>query len=107
MTPFSDHDEDTFLQQSIQQNLRQIATQLGHSIDDEVVQQIYQDAADLLNHISPEPLTLARVAGVLLVYQLQDTKDGELKWFKAQLHQCQDEEEVEELVESISRSDAL
>jgi hypothetical protein len=51
-------------------------------------------------------LTLARVAGTLLVYDIQ-TATEELQWFKAQIEQCLDEEEVEELIESIHRTDAL
>ncbi len=57
--------------------------------------------------ISPSPLTLARVAGTLLVYQVQDTELEESQWFNNQVKQCLDEEEVEELIESIHRTDAL
>ncbi|MGV0024420.1 hypothetical protein [Phormidesmis priestleyi] len=103
----SDSDGDSALRQAIQQNLRQMATQLGQPMDDQVVQQLYQEASDLVGHISPAPLTLARVAGALLVYRLPGTEAEELTWFKAQLQQCQDEETVEELIESISRTDAL
>jgi hypothetical protein len=52
-------------------------------------------------------MTLARVAGTLLVYQLQDPEGEELQWFKAQIEQCLDEEEVEEVIESIHRIDSL
>jgi hypothetical protein len=52
-------------------------------------------------------VTLARVAGTLLVYHLQDPEGEELQWFKAQIEQCLDEEEVEEVIESIHRIDTL
>jgi hypothetical protein len=52
-------------------------------------------------------MTLARVAGTLLVYQIGDTEPEEIKWFNTQVKQCLDSEEVEELIESIHRTDAL
>jgi hypothetical protein len=61
----------------------------------------------LLNEISYEPLTLARVAGILLVYQLQGAEPEEVEWFKSQIKQFSDVEEVEELIESVHRVDAL
>ena len=92
---------------SIQESLLQLSNQLGHPIDQPSVEQIYQHARDLLSHISPTPVTLARVAGTLLVYHIQDPEGDELKWFKAQIEQCLDEEEVEESIESLHRTDAL
>ncbi len=92
---------------SIQESLLQLATQLGSTLDRESIDRIYQNAQDLLNHIAPTPITLARVAGTLLVYQIQDPAAEELQWFKSQIQQCLDEEEVEELIESIHRTDGL
>ena len=91
---------------SIQESLLQLSTQLGHPLDRASIDRLYQNARDLLSHISSAPLTLARVAGTLLVYDIQ-TATEELQWFKAQIEQCLDEEEVEELIESIHRTDAL
>ena len=84
-----------------------LSTQLGHPLDKASVEQLYQNARDLLSHISSTPVTLARVAGTLLVYHIQDPAGDELKWFKAQIKQCSDEEEVEESIESLHRTDAL
>jgi anthranilate phosphoribosyltransferase len=95
------------LQQSIQQMLQDIALQLGQSLKESEAEHLYQEAIALLSHIAYGPLTLARVAGILLVYQIQNTEPGELEWFKAQLQQFSDAEEVEELVESIHRVDSL
>jgi hypothetical protein len=92
---------------SIQESLLQLSSQLGHPLDKVSVEQIYQNARDLLSHISPTPVTLARVAGTLLVYYIQDSEGEELTWFKAQIAQCVDEEEVEESIESLHRTDAL
>jgi hypothetical protein len=92
---------------SIQESLLQLSIQLGHPLDQSSVEQIYQNARDLLGHISPTPVTLARVAGTLLVYYIQDPEGEELTWFKAQIAQCVDEEEVEESIESLHRTDAL
>jgi hypothetical protein len=92
---------------SIQESLLQLSSQLGHPLDRASVEKLYQNALDLLSHISPTPMTLARVAGTLLVYQIQDPQGEELKWFKAQIEQCFDEEEVEESIESLHRTDAL
>jgi hypothetical protein len=95
------------LQQSIQQSLQDIASQMGKPLDEVAAERLYRDAHDLLNHISYEPLTLVRVAGTLLVYQVQDTESEELEWFRSQVQQCLSDEEAEELIESIHRSDAL
>jgi sensor domain CHASE-containing protein len=95
------------LQRSIQQSLQDIASQMGRSLNESAAEQLYRNASDLLNHISHEPLTLARVAGTLLVYKVQNTELEELAWFRSQLQQCSDAEEVEELIESIHRVDAL
>ena len=100
-------DENVEVSQEIQENLRQMSVQLGQPQDAAQIAQIYQSAQGLLNHVAPDPLTLARVAGVLLVYQLSDADPDEAKWFKAQLRDCQDEESIEELIDSISRPDAL
>jgi hypothetical protein len=48
---------------SIQDNLYQLSIQLGHPLDLATVEQLYQNARDLLSHITPTPVTLARVAG--------------------------------------------
>ena len=92
---------------SIQESLLQLSIQLGHPLDQLSVQQLYQNARDLLSYISPTSVTLARVAGTLLVYHIQDPEGEELRWFKALIEQCLDEEEVEESIESLHRTDAL
>ncbi|WP_310426734.1 hypothetical protein [Chamaesiphon sp. VAR_48_metabat_135_sub] len=92
---------------SIQDSLLQLATQLGSTLDRASIDLIYQNAQALLSHMSPAPVTLARVAGTLLVYQIQQPAAEELEWFNAQIQQCVDEEEVEELIESIHRTDGL
>ena len=92
---------------SIPDSLSQLAIQLGQPLDRATVEDIYHQAQDLLSHISPTPVTLARVAGVLLVYQIQTTAAEELQWFNAQIQQCTDEEEVEESIESLHRVDGL
>jgi hypothetical protein len=92
---------------SIQESLLQLSIQLEHPLDRASVDRIYQNALDLLNHVSPAPVTLARVAATLLVYHVLDPNTEELQWFKTQVEQCLDEEEVEELIESIHRTDAL
>jgi hypothetical protein len=99
--------EDSDFHSSIQENLKQLSDQLGTPLDEASVMEIYQNACSLLSHVSPSPLTLARVAGTLLVYQIEDTEPEEIKWFNTQVKQCLDEEEVEELIESIHRTDAL
>lgn len=103
---FSSHDDQ--LRIAIQQNLQDIALQMGHSLDTKRAKQLYQDATALLSHISYAPITLARVAGTLLVYQLQKgIEPEEVEWFKSQVTQCPTDEEVEELIESLHRTDAL
>ena len=92
---------------SIQESLLQLSIQLGHPLNHTSVNRLYQNARDLLSHISPTPVTLARVAGTLLVYHIQDPEGEELKWFKSQIKQCLDEEEVEESIESLHRTDVL
>ncbi|MBD2492419.1 hypothetical protein [Aulosira sp. FACHB-615] len=101
------HPEDPDFHSSIQENLKQLSAQLGSPLDELSITEIYQDACDLLSHISPSPLTLARVAGTLLVYRVQKTELEESQWFSTQVKQCLDEEEVEELIESIHRTDSL
>lgn len=76
-------------------------------IDRETAELLYQEAVELLNHMAYAPITLARVAGTLLVFQLQPVEPEELTWFKTQVRQCPDDEEVEELIESMHRTDAL
>ncbi|HEY9845977.1 MAG TPA: hypothetical protein V6D03_07235 [Candidatus Caenarcaniphilales bacterium] len=93
-------------QQSIQQSLQEIASQMGKPLNEVAAERLYQDANALLNHV-PEPLTLARVAGTLLVYRIQDTEPEELEWFESQVQQCSSDEEIEELIESLHRTDAL
>jgi hypothetical protein len=92
---------------SIQESLLQLSMQLGHPLDKASVEQLYQTARELLSHISPAPVTLARVAGTLLVYHIQDPDGEELRWLKVQIGQCVDEEEVEESIESLHRTDGL
>ena len=46
------------LQQLIQQSLQAIALQMGQSIDEQVVQQIYETAVELLSHIPYAPIRL-------------------------------------------------
>lgn len=99
--------EDPDFYSSIQENLKQLSAQLGSPLDEASIMEIYQNACDLLSHVSPSLLTLARVAGTLLVYQIEDTEPEEFKWFNTQVQQCLDSEEVEELIESIHRTDAL
>ncbi|PSB58703.1 hypothetical protein [Chamaesiphon polymorphus] len=92
---------------SIPDNLHQLAIELGQPLDPATIDRIYQHAKDLLSHISAAPVTLARVAGVLLVYHIQNPEAEELKWFNAQIEQCVDDEEVEESIESLHRLDGL
>ncbi|MBD2520190.1 hypothetical protein H6G93_35670 [Nostoc sp. FACHB-973] len=101
------HPEESDFHSSIQENLKQLSALLGFPLDESSVIEIYQNACDLLSHVSPSPLTLARVAGTLLVYRVTDTEPEEFEWFSTQVKQCLDEEEVEELIESIHRTDAL
>ena len=107
MTDASLSPDEQSAQMAIQDSLQQLAAQLGHPMSAAAVEQLYQTARELLEHISPAPITLARVAGAVLVYQLQETEAEELQWFNQQIKQCQDEEEVEELIESIHCVDAL
>src|SRR6476469_2300507 len=93
------------LQRAIQQSLQEIAFQMGRPLNEVAAVQLYQDAEALLNHVPHEPLTLARVAGTLLAYQVQDTELEELEWFKSQVQQCSGDEEIEELMESLHRID--
>ncbi|KAF3884553.1 MULTISPECIES: hypothetical protein [Nostocales] len=95
------------IQQSIQQSLQEIALQMGQPLDERAAERLYRDASLLLDGIPCEPLTLARVAGTLLVYQVQNTEPEELEWFKSHVQQCSNDEEVEELIESIHRTDSL
>ncbi len=105
MTHFSAPDSE--LQLTIQDSLQAIAIDLGQPIDEAEAQQLYQDALGLLDHIAWEPITLARLAGTLLVYQAQKIEPEELTWFRLQVKQCQDDEEIEELIESLHRVDSL
>ncbi|MBD2095865.1 hypothetical protein H6F90_11965 [Trichocoleus sp. FACHB-591] len=95
------------LQQAIQQSLQNIASQMEKPLNEVAAKQLYQEAEALLNHVPHEPLTLARVAGKLLVYQGQETEPEELEWFKSQVQQSSGDEEIEELMESLHRTDAL
>ena len=103
---FSSGQED-LLRSAIQQDLQDVAAQIGESLSQAAAGQIYQEACGLLSHISFAPITLARLAGTLLVYQLQEAEAEELEWFKSQINQCPDDEAVEELIESLHRTDAL
>lgn len=96
------------LQNLIGQSLQEIALQMQHPIDETTAAELYREAKELLSHLSVTPLTLARVAGTLLVYRVQKGIEAEEReWFKTQVQQCADEEEVEELIESLHRTDAL
>jgi regulator of sirC expression with transglutaminase-like and TPR domain len=95
------------IQQAIQNSLQEIAAQLGRSLNASATEQLYTDAAALLDHIPHEPLTLAHVAGTLLVFQVQGVETEELEWFRSQVQQCPSDEDVEELIESMHREDAL
>ncbi len=103
----SSPNDEQQLQQLIQQSLQAIALQMGQSIDEQAVQQIYETAVELLSHIPYAPITLARLARTLLVYQLQETESEEVEWFKLQVKQCPNDDEVEELIESLHRIDTL
>jgi hypothetical protein len=94
---------DDSLQIAIQQSLQEIADQMGEPITSEVAAQLYQEAVDLLSHVDYAPITLARVAGTLLVYQVKNIELEESEWFKAQIQEVTEAEEVEELIESMSR----
>jgi hypothetical protein len=107
MSNSPNHFEDKETVQAVQQNLQQLALQLGQSHDADTIQTLYEMAQGLVSHLSPDALTLARVAGVLLVYQLPDADPNEVRWFKSQLQQCPDAESIEELIDSLSRPDAL
>jgi hypothetical protein len=98
---------DDSLQLSIQQSLQSIAEQMGEPITLATATQLYQDAVALLSHLDYAPITLARVAGTLLVYQVQEIEPEEIEWFKAQISAAATDEEAEELIESINRKDAL
>lgn len=100
-------DEAATLVQAVQENLQQIALQLGRSNDPVAIKELYRSAEGLVSHLSPDPLTVARVAGVLLVYQVSEVDPDEVKWFKTELQACSDLESIEELIDSISRTDSL
>lgn len=100
-------DEDRSLQQAVEQSLQDIATQMHQPITPAVAEQFYQEAAALLCQVDYAPITLARVAGTLLVYQSQKLQPEELAWFKSQVRAATEAEEVEELIESMHRRDAL
>jgi hypothetical protein len=106
-SPLSPIEEDPDFYSSIQENLKELSAQLGTPLDEASIMEIYQNACDLLSHVSPSPLTFTRVAGTLLVYRVTNTEPEEIEWFNTQVQQCLDEEEVEELIESISRTDTL
>lgn len=105
--PNSLSSEDNQLQLTIQQSLQDIAEQMGEPITSETATQLYQEALDLLSHVDYAPITLARVAGTLLVFQSQEIEPDERDWFKAQIKEATEAEEVEELIESMNRTDAL
>ena len=100
-------DDDDRFPATIQHSLQEMATQLGQTLDGESAATLYQQACDLLDHLSYASITLARVAGTLLVYHWQEAEPEELAWFKSQIKQCPNDEEVEELIESLHRTDAL
>jgi hypothetical protein len=73
------------IQQAIQNSLQEIAAQMGQSLNASATEQLYADAAALISHISYEPLTLAHVAGTLLVFQVQKAETEEVEWFRSQV----------------------
>lgn len=91
------------LQLTIQQSLQDIAMQMGEPIALETATEIYQESVDLLSHVDYAPITLARVAGTLLVYRLQKIEPEELEWLKTQITEATEAEAVEDLIESMSR----
>jgi anthranilate phosphoribosyltransferase len=95
------------IQYAIEQMLQDIALQMEQPLDASDAEHLYQEAKDLLNEISYEPLTLARVAGILMVYKAKGAEPEEVEWFKSQIRQFSDVEEVEELIESVHRVDSL
>ena len=101
------NDDQQHLQLSIQQSLQDIAVQMEEPITSEAAHQLYQEAVTLLSHIDYAPITLARVAGTLLVFQLQEIEPDEQEWFETQIKSASEAEEVEELIESMNRTDAL
>ncbi len=103
---YSSASEDD-LQHSIEQSLQEMAAQIGQPISARRAEQLYQEAVELLSHVACAPITLARVAGTLLVYQMQNSEPEVLEWFRDQVQHCSDDEEVEELIESIHRIDTL
>lgn len=105
--PNSFSQEDASLRTAIEQNLEAMAEQMGYPLEPAIAAQLYEAAVDLLGSIAYEPITLARVAGTLLVYQVQNIEAAEVEWFKSQVQQAQDAEAVEELIESLYRTDAL
>lgn len=107
MTHYLSNEDEQHLKSTIQQSLQMIAEQMGHPINQEKAEQLYQEAIGLLSYLAYAPITLARVAGTLLVYRTQNVEPEEVAWFKTQVEQCSNDEEVEELIESIHRTDAL
>jgi hypothetical protein len=104
----TDSASDNQLQLTIQQSLQDIAEQMGEPITSETAIQLYQEAIDLLSHVVDyAPITLARVAGTLLVFQSQEIEPDEREWFKSQIKEASEAEDVEELIESMNRTDAL
>jgi hypothetical protein len=100
--------DDDVLQTLIGQSLQEIALQMHHPINEATAVKLYNEATELVSHLNVTPLTVARVAGTLLVYQVQKGIEAEEQvWFKAQVQQCSEEEEVEELIESLHRTDGL
>lgn len=91
------------LQQAIQDSLLSLAIQLGKPIAPASAGQLYREATELLNHLDYAPITLARVAATLLVYQIQQIEPEELTWLKTQIQEATEADEVEELIESMSR----
>jgi hypothetical protein len=52
---------------------------MEQSLNASATEQIYADTAALISHISYEPLTLAHVAGTLLVFQVQKVETEEVE----------------------------
>jgi hypothetical protein len=96
-------DEDDPLRANIEAILQNLAQQMGEPITQATATQIYREASDLLSHLDYAPITLARLAGTLLVYGLKPTEPEELDWLKGQIQAATEAEEVEELIESMSR----
>ena len=101
------HPENPGFHSSIQENLKQLSAQLGSPLDELSVMEIYQNACNTTEpRFSITSYSCPRCRNITRL-QVKDTELEEFEWFCTQVKQCLDEEEVEELIESIHRTDAL